>query len=343
MAQLSTNELIGFCRRVGMSLRSGVEVRRVWEHEVKRGSVRFRAAMEVILEHVKQGESIAVGMRAANAFPPVMLAMVEIGEHTGKLDVALEKLAEHYEHQAQLRRQFVFGIAWPSLQLLAAILVVCLLIYILDALGGTQLDGTPWDVTGLGLRGTSGVIIFLLAVGTILGGLATLVLAVLKGWFGTGPIRYAMKVPLIGPCLRHTAMSRLTWALGMALDAGMDAKRSVELSLIATQNPFYLSRAESVVGTIANNKEFYEAFRDAEGFPDDFLLELETAEIAGTLSESLVRMSQQYNERAKAALHIFTWACVITIWLAMGAIMVTLIFRLAYMVLIKPINDALKF
>jgi type II secretory pathway component PulF len=299
--------------------------------------------MSAMLERIKHGDMIAPAMRDTHFFPPVAEAMVEIGEHTGKLDEALLKLAEHYEHQASLRRQFFFGIAWPGLQLLAAILVISLLIYILDALGGTQLDGTPWDVTGLGLRGASGVAIFLTTIGLILGGGVTLVVAVLYGWLGPKPIQFAMKLPLIGPCLRHSAMSRLSWSLGMALDAGMDAKRSVELSLIATQNPFYLSRAEAVMGTIAGNREFYEAFRDAGGFPDDFLLELETAEIAGTLSESLVRMARQYNERAKSALHILTWACVIGIWLAMGAIMVTLIFRLAYMVMIKPINDALKF
>jgi type II secretory pathway component PulF len=339
---LSTSELIGLSRRVGTSLRSGIEVRRVWEHESQRGSTRFRHAMLTILEHVKQGETVSAAMRAAHAFPPVMLAMVEIGEHTGKLDEALLKLAEHYEHQASLRRQFFFGIAWPGLQLLAAILVISLLIYILDALGGTQLDGTPWDVTGLGLRGASGVAIFLTAIGVILGGGVTLVVAVLYGWLGPKPIQFAMKLPLIGSCLRHSAMSRLSWSLGMALDAGMDAKRSVELSLVATQNPFYLSRIDAVVGTIDDNREFYEAFRDAGGFPDDFLLELETAEIAGTLSESLVRMAREYNDRAKSALNLLTWACVIGIWLMMGTIMVALIFRLFYLAVLKPMDDASK-
>lgn len=342
-ALLSTRDLIGLCRRVGMSLRSGIEVRRLWEHESQRGSPRHRRAALVILEYVKQGETISAGMRIAGAFPPVMLAMVEIGEHTGKLDEALLKLAEHYEQQASLRRQFFLGIAWPGLQLLAAVLVVSLLIYLLDALGATHLDGTPWDVTGLGLRGTSGVVIFLGAVVLLLGGLVTLVVAMLYGWLGTGPVQLAMRLPLVGPYLRHSAMSRLTWSLGMALDAGMDAKRSVELSLVATQNPFYLSRSEAVVSAIANHQEFYEAFRDAGGFPDDFLLEMETAEIAGTLSESLVRMAREFSERAGSALNALIWACVIAIWLVIGAIMVTLIFRLAYMVMIKPLYDALEF
>src|SRR5436190_21967595 len=89
--QLSTSELIGLCRRVGTSLRSGVEVRRVWEFEAQRGSARFCQAMHTILDHVKQGETMTAGMEASGVFPPVMLAMVSIGEHTGKTDVALFK------------------------------------------------------------------------------------------------------------------------------------------------------------------------------------------------------------------------------------------------------------
>lgn len=342
MGLLSTNELIGFCRRVGTMLKSGVDVRRVFEQESGCGSQRYRAAMQVILDDVKQGEPIATGAKEANVFPPVALAMMEIGEHTGKLDAALFRLAEHYENQVRLQRQFFISIIWPGLQLTAAVAVIGLLIWILGAIGGTQLDGKPFDVTGLGLSGASGALIWFLAIALLATAVGTVIFALLRGWFGPRPIELAMHVPIIGPCLRYSAMSRLTWALGMALDAGMEARRSVELSILATQNPFYLSRSDNVVAVIAGNREFHEAFRDAGGFPEDFLLELETAEIAGTLSESLVRMSHNYDEKARTALQAFTWACTIAVWLLMGVVMVTLIFRLAMMFIIKPLNDAIQ-
>lgn len=339
MALLSTNELIGLCRRVGTSLRAGIDVRRVWEHECQRGSARFRAAMQVILDRVKQGESIAAGMREANAFPPVMLAMVEIGEHTGKLDEALLKLGEHYEHQVSLQRQFLLGIIWPTLQLTAAILVIGLLIYVFGEIG-SRTGSKPIDVTGLGLVGARGVLIYFLAVGAVMAGLAACVVAVAKGWLGPRAVQLAMKIPVLGACLKYMALTRLTWSLGMALDAGMDARRSADLSLVATQNPFFLSRSPAVVDAIASNKEFYEAFRDAQGFPDDFLLELQTAEIAGTLSESLVRMSRQYDEKAKTLLQVLVWGLTAAIWVTVAAILIILIFRLA-MIYLTPMYDLL--
>jgi type II secretory pathway component PulF len=337
--QLSTSELIGLCRRVGTSLRSGVEVRRVWEFESQRGSARFRQATLTILDNVKQGETMTAGMKASNVFPPVMVAMVSIGEHTGKTDEALFKLAEHYEQQVSMQRQFLLGIIWPALQLTAAILVIGLLIYVFGEIAN-RTGSNPIDVTGLGLVGGRGVLIYFFVIAVVLSSIAASVYAVAKGWLGPQAVQWSMRIPVLGTCLRYMAMGRLTWSLGMALDAGMDAKRSVELSLVATQNPFYLSRSDAVIGIIANNQEFYEAFRDAGGFPDDFLLELETAEIAGTLSESLVRMSRQYDEKAKTTLQVLTWMATFGIWIMVAVILIILIFRLA-MIYLSPMYDLL--
>jgi len=340
MALLSTSQLIGFCRRVGTSLRSGVDIRRMFELESTHGSAHYRAAMQTIVDRIKQGESLAAAMRDAGCFPPVTLAMAEIGEHTGKTDQALLRLADHYEHQQSLRRQFLFFIAWPAFQLFAAVLLIGLLIYVFGAIASYHPGSEAIDVTGLGLSGMRGVLLYFLAVGAVATGVAAVVLALARGWFGPRPVQWAMHVPVLGPPLSHMAMSRLAWSLGMALDAGMDARRSAELSIVATQNPFYLSRSGAVVDAIAHNRQFYEAYRDAEGFPDEFLRELETAEIAGTLSESLVRMSRDYDERAKAALLVFTWFATIGVWILVAAIMIALIFRL-FWIYMTPIWELL--
>ena len=339
-SQISTSELIGFCRRVGTSLTSGVDIVKVWTNESSRGSAGYRAAMTAMLERIKRGDTVAASMREAGFFPPVVQAMVEIGEHTGKLDVALLKLAEQYEHQAKLTRQFFLGIAWPALELFGAILIIGGLIYALGLVGSFT-NSEPIDISGIGLVGTRGMVIYFLVVGIFFTGVTAGIIALLRGWFGPGPVKFAMKVPLVGACLRYMAMSRLTWSLGMALDAGMDAKRSSELSILATQNPFYLSRSRAVVDEIAKNRQFYEAFRDALGFPDDFLLELETAEISGTLSEALVRMSRNYEDRARRAMQVLTGVATFLIFGLVMVILVILIFRLAWFVYFKPIYDTL--
>jgi type II secretory pathway component PulF len=339
MGRISKRELIGFCRRVGTSLRSGVGAVRVFEGESHRGSAAYRQAMTTVLGHVKDGDSITQGLHDSGYFPPVTLAMVEIGEHTGKLDEALARLAEQYDHQARMQRQLYLGIAWPSLQLLAGITIIGAMIYIFGVIGGAT-GSDPIDVTGLGLSGGRGALIYFLFLGFVFTAFATLVAAISKGWLGPWPVKVAMKLPLLGNALRHMALSRLTWSLGMALDAGIDAKRSSELAIMATQNPYYLSHTPEVVDTISRGQSFYEAFRDAEAFPQDFLDEMENAEIAGTLSESLVRMANEYSEKARHALQLFMGALTISIWVLFAAIMILLIFRM-FMIYLSPIYEGL--
>jgi type II secretory pathway component PulF len=327
-SQISLSQLIRFCHRVGMGLRSGLAARRIWEGEAKRGSGRQREVMEEIYRRVCDGDTIVEAMKDSRFFPKLTVAMVEIGELTGRMEAAFMRLAEHYENEQAMRRQFISGITWPAIQFFFATGLLGLVIWVMGLIAGSE--SQPIDIIGLGLTGFSGMVIYFTNVGLVYFLIGFSVYALLKGWFGPAPVKMAMHLPVIGPCFEQLAMGRLCWSLGMALDAGLDAIRSVELAIESTQNPFYLSRVEPVKLAIAERgTEFYEAFRDADGFPVDFLDMLEAAEISGTMSESLVRMSHNYDEEARRSMRTLTMVCTGGIWLLVTGFLIFLIFRLA--------------
>jgi type II secretory pathway component PulF len=335
--RIRTGTLIHFCQRVGNAIRAGIDARRLWETEARYGSRTHRHYVDVVRQHVVGGDTVADGMRACGGyFPPLVCEMVEVGERTGKLDQVFLKLGEHYQHQQALTRSFLIGIAWPSLQLLMGIFVIGLLIAVLGALGSEM------DVLGIGLVGVSGMITFWALCAAVLGGILLAVVAVMRGWLGPAPMMVAMRIPMLGTALASLALSRLTWSLAMAFDAGIDARRSVELAIRASQNPYYRSR-ESVVSTaVVRNRQFHEAFAEAGVYPDDFLQMLETAEIAGTTSESMQMLCREYEERARNALRWLTWLTGIVIWLGIGSLLVVMIFRLAWVVYFKQLYDAVE-
>src|SRR5687768_4504336 len=129
MSRVSTRQLIQLCHRVGTAVRSGIDVRKVWEMEERHASGSLKTALGAIKSRVADGGTVAEAMHAQNGFfPPMFVQMVAIGEQTGKLDEVLLRLGEHYEHQTSMKRIFWFGIAWPLLQLIVAILVIGLVI-----------------------------------------------------------------------------------------------------------------------------------------------------------------------------------------------------------------------
>src|ERR1043166_3492461 len=105
---ISSRALIQLCHRVGTAVRSGVDARRIWETEERHASGIFKEVIGRIREKVSSGGTVAEGMHESDGyFPPMFVQMVAIGEQTGKLDEVLKRLGEHYEHLAQMRRNFL--------------------------------------------------------------------------------------------------------------------------------------------------------------------------------------------------------------------------------------------
>jgi type II secretory pathway component PulF len=339
---ISTRSLINLCHRVGIAVRSGVDARRVWEMEERNASGPLKRALETIRRHVAAGGSVAEAMHTLNGyFPPMFVQMVAVGEQTGKLDEVLHRLAEHYEHLAAMRRTFWIGIAWPLFELVVAVLVIGLVIFVTGIIGSAS-GGEPLDLIGWGLTGTSGAITWFVLCGFVAGTIALAVRAIARGWLGPGPVLAAMRIPVLGKCLESLALSRLTWSLALALDTGMDARRSVELAIKAAQNPYYESALPRVAAGIRANRQFHESFADAHVFPGDFLHQLEAAELAGATTEALQRMAREYEDAARTAMRVLTGIATVAVMFLVFAIIIFAIFSLFVNAYLRPMNDALE-
>jgi type IV pilus assembly protein PilC len=332
---ISTRSLIQFCHRVGMSVRSGIDARRVWEIEERHAMGPLKSAIANIRQSVASGGTVAEGMQDSNGyFPPMFVQMVAIGEQTGQLDEVLKRLGEHYQQLSQLQRSFWMGIAWPLFELVFAIFLLGLVMIITGAISAT-VGGEPLDILGIGLADTSGAIIWFLfwaLIAAVIGGSA---FALMRGYFGPGPVLAAMRIPVIGKCMESFALSRLTWSLALALECGMDARRSVELSIKAAQNPYYESSLPLVAAGIRANQQFHEAFARGGVFPRDFLEQLEVAEEAGATNETLFRLAKEYEDRARSAIRILTTVATVVITLSIALILAFAIISMAWHTLIK--------
>ena len=150
--QMPTKLLAGILGRMAMSLAAGVGVRRAWKGEVERVPRRWRGAMDSVSQALGRGESLSAAMaQADDAFPPLVRAMVAVGDRTGHEAETLRELASMLEHSLRTRRELLRGIVWPAFQLLIAILVVGFLIWVAGGIRDER--GAPIDILGFGLVG----------------------------------------------------------------------------------------------------------------------------------------------------------------------------------------------
>jgi type IV pilus assembly protein PilC len=335
MAHISTRQVSQMCQRLGTALHAGVDVLAVLRRESGVGSPAYRRNMAQVAERVSRGATLAEAMRSCGEyFPQLTCELTDVGELTGNLDSVLLRLSDHYRHLLRLRRTFLFGIFWPVTELVLAIFVVGLLILILGVLGTSA--------AVFGLSGPRGVVIY---AAVILGSAALIAFVVrglLRGWFGPLPSALLMRVPVVGTTLQTMSLARLSWTLSLALNAGIDARRAIRMALNSTQSRYYTQHIDKAEAVITRGGQFHEALRGTGVFRDEFLTALENAEITGTESESLTRLSEDYQRQAETATLALAVAASFVIWGLVVALFIYVAFYIFLNLYLKPINEALE-
>jgi type II secretory pathway component PulF len=201
--------------------------------------------------------------------------------------------------------------------------------------------GENVDLLGFGLVGVPGLIryaIFLTFVAACGYGVYLL--------FTRGPLggllsRGLMHVPGLGASLRVMSLARIAWTLGLAMDAGADVRRSMQLALKSTANSYYTQHGAAIDRAIRSGQELHTTLRNTQAFPEEFLDAVQVGEESGRVSESLSKLAEQYQDQARALGTGLTVAASVGVWIFVAMILIFLIFRLfgAYMGIV---NGALE-
>ena len=340
-ARISLGTLVPLCHRLATALGAGVDARTVWSREAQRARGSARPRLAAVSQAIDRGESLAAAINATgDYFPEMFRQLVEVGETTGHVAEVFEQLYGHYQHQRDMRRAFLGAITWPLTQLVLAVLIIGLLIAAMGFINRST--GGNLDPLGFGLVGAAGLAIYSAVVVTAATVIAALVYSVRRGVLWTRPLqRLALRVPLLGPALQTLAIARLAWGLHVTLNAGMDVRRSLSLSLRAARNAKFLDDMPAVDKSLAAGNSIYDAFLGLRGYPNEFLDALAVGEQSGRLVESMALLSRQYQERSRSALATLTALAGYAVWALVAALIIFLIFRLAFFYL-DMLNDAMK-
>jgi type IV pilus assembly protein PilC len=328
--RIPTKQLAALCRRLAISLQSGIDLRTVWSQEAKRAiSPIAQARFRLISDAVNEGETLYQAIKETDDyFPETFRSLAQVGEKTGHLAECFAQLAEHYEEQLKLRRILVTASTWPAIELGVALAVVGFLIWFMGTInrGG----GPVIDPLGFGLVGNSGLAVYLTVLGLVGLGIFVVVHAIRRGLVWTRPIqRLILRVPVLGQALQHVALSRLAWALRLTLDSGMELRQAMRLSLRAARNAQYTDQIKPINTAIEEGNPIHEAFSETGAFPFHFVEAVRVGEESGRLVESMGLLSGQYREQAEASFNALTKVGGFGIWLLVAAIIIFFIFRLA--------------
>ena len=341
--QISWTALAAFSRSMARMLEAGVEIRKSLQTSSRQSAdSRLSVAIENVTRSIASGSTMAEAfIKEDDLFPPLFRDLVNVGEQTGSAPEVFYALAKYYESRVKQVREFRAAIAWPVIQLIAAIGIVGLLIFILGLLPPMP-DEKPFDIIGIGLYGTSGAVTWFVGWGAAAAAgfvLSKFIRNNVGGQMMLHPM--LLGIPVLGPCMRSFAISRFSWCFALTQQAGMSIRPSLECSLKATANGAFIAAQPLIWDELAKGETLTDAFSSSKLFPVQYLQFVDTAEQTGTVPEQLDRMSHLFEEDAQRSMNRLTAFFSAAVWVSVAVLVIFFIFRI-FMIYAGLMNDAVK-
>ena len=213
--------------------------------------------------------------------PSFDIALIQAGEHSGRLDAVCKLLAGYYEERARLLRQMLADLGYPVFVLHFAIILFPLVSLFQ---GGTM----------------AGFLLKSFGVLALLYGAAFLLIYAAQGRHGLAwrsSLEAILRpVPVLGTARQSLALARLATALEALTNAGVTVIESWDLAAAASGSPAIQRAVLSWKPQLAGGQTPAELVKGCALFPELFGNLYYSGEISGQLDETLRRLNTYYQE-----------------------------------------------
>jgi type II secretory pathway component PulF len=242
----------------------------------------YREPLGRLLGQIAGGATLTNAIeRCGRWLPEFDIALLQAGEHSGRLDASFRLLSDYYTDRARLARQMIGDLAYPAFLLHFAIFIFPFARFFASG---------NW-VAYLGQ--TVGVLIPLYLVV----GLMIFAAQSRHGEAWRAFIEAILHpVPVLGVARRFLALARLAAALEALLRSGVAIIQAWELAATASGSP---ALRRTVLGwrpQIERGQTPAEAVNASGSFPELFAAQYATGEISGQLDDTLGRLHTYYQE-----------------------------------------------
>ena len=306
--KIKLKQLTIFCRQFSTMLSSGITVIKCLDILYQQTENKnMKSNILGVYEAVQKGESLSRAMRSQkNAFPFLLLNMVEAGEASGSLDVVMQRMADNFEKDNKLQNKVKQAMVYPLfLSGLTIVVVIFLLTLVLPRFTGmfSQLGGDLPLPTKI-LLGLSGFIIsywYLLIIAVII--IVVLWNMYLKSKDGRiGWDKFKLKFPVIGKLLLIVESARFSRTLSSLISSGMPIIQALEIVGRVITNRYMEERLMAIVGDVRRGLTLSYSMKKLKLFPPMLCSMILVGEESGNLDDILNKTAAFYDEESDAAI-----------------------------------------
>jgi type IV pilus assembly protein PilC len=311
--RVKAQELTIMTRQLATMISSGMTLLRafyVLEEQIE--NKLLRDTVGGVREDIESGISFSEALaKHPKIFSPLYVAMVRAGESGGVLEESLERVADQLEKDDSLRRQVKSAMAYPTVVLTFAFMVLIgLIAFIVPVFVGVFKDfgGELPLITKFTVgmsKAVTGQWYILVAVGV--GGFVGFKKWRKSDWGRPQWDRVRLRVPFkIGQTVQKIALARWSRTFSALYSAGVPIMHAIEVTGQTAGNAVVEDAMSAVIESVKSGGSIAAPLKDAPIFPAMVAQMIAVGEETGNLDTMLTKVADFYEDEVAAAIKALT-------------------------------------
>jgi type IV pilus assembly protein PilC len=304
---IKPRDLSVFCRQFISMVNAGVTILDTLDMLAEQTENKTMAkAIRGVHAEIQKGETLSEGLaKYPKVFPDIMISMVAAGEASGKIDVAFERMAAHFEKSAKLKGLIKKTAMYPIIVAIVALgVVVVMLVKVIpsyqdmfDQMGG-QLPAITLAVVAMSNFIMNDWFWIIVAVVAVVVGIK-LYKKTISGQILFGNL--ARKVPIFGKLTIKTAASNYARTLSTLIYSGLPMIEALAITANTMSNYIYKQALLKAKEEVAKGVPLSEPILASGLFPPMVGHMTRIGEETGDLEGMLNRLADYYDEEVEMA------------------------------------------
>ena len=309
---IKTKDLTIFCQQFEAVLKAGISVlEALYLLREQTENKHFQKIIGDLYNQVEQGESLSGSMRKhPKVFPMILINMIEAGEVSGNLEIALNRMATHFEKEYKLQQSIRKATTYPIVvAVIALAVVVMLLVVVIPTFVtmfndlGTELPATTKALLAISdfVTGRWYVIIAVVVIGTVgfvyysKSEVGMITLSAIK-----------LKVPLFGPLSTKVVASRFTRTLSTLLASGLPLLEAIDVVSRVVDNYTVMKGLQRTKDQVSKGVPLSKPIEEMGVFPPMVTHMVRIGEDTGQLEPILDNVANFYDSEVETAVSQLT-------------------------------------
>ncbi len=298
-------DILLFTRQIYTLLKAGVPIMRALAGlQESCMNKAMKKVLGQIRESLDSGRELSVSLgRHPKIFTPFYLAMVRVGEMTGRLEEVFIRLFDHMEFERFMHEQVKSALRYPSFVVMAMVVAMFVVnIFVIPAFAKVFAGfGAELPLMTRILIGVSNFMVQ--SWHLLIAGIVALAFA-FKAWIATVKGRYTwdktkLSIPIAGKIIQKATLARFARSFALASRSGVPVIQAMTTVAQTVDNAYLADKIERMRDNVERGESLLRASITVGAFTPIVLQMIAVGEESGSLDEMMEEIAGMYQSEVE--------------------------------------------